>query len=301
MLISPLMGPIIAATFGTVIKDTQLGILGVTNELIGIFMATFVGFIFGFLFCSIDSRYAIGQGISQEMYSRCNMHALIVGILIALPSGAAVAIAILGENVGSLVGVAISASLLPPAVNAGLLWALSCVYMTFRSDGTKYNTLIKTSLFSEHQSVELAVMGLISMCVTLTNCVCIYLMGVTFLKIKEVAPLSTSDEQRQFWKHDIKIARDYNKTLHTEDGTSLNKKLAEEIAIFNEHETEKLHTGAGADLLKHHNHQSTWSPMTRQYYRRESCPGRTSMYDLDALYLSLTSGPSSHDRHRYYG
>lgn len=126
-----------------------------------------------------------------------------------------------------------------------------------------------------------------------------HLLTILF-QIKEVAPLSTSDEQRQFWKHDIKIARDYNKTLHTEDGSSLNKKLAEEIAIFNEHETEKLNSSAGADLLKH-NHQNTWSPMTRQYFRRESCPGRTSMYDLDALYLSLTSGPSSQDRHRYFG
>jgi uncharacterized membrane protein len=41
-----------------------------------------------------------------------------VGLLVALPSGAAVAIAILGDNTASLVGVAISASLLPPAVNA---------------------------------------------------------------------------------------------------------------------------------------------------------------------------------------
>lgn len=46
------------------------------------------------------------------------MHSLIVGILTALPAGAAVAIAILGENIGSLVGVAISASILPPAVNS---------------------------------------------------------------------------------------------------------------------------------------------------------------------------------------
>ena len=41
-----------------------------------------------------------------------------VGVLIALPSGAGVALSVLGGNVGSLVGVAISASLLPPAVNA---------------------------------------------------------------------------------------------------------------------------------------------------------------------------------------
>ena len=33
----------------------------------------------------------------------------------------------LGGNAGSLVGVAISASLLPPAVNAGLFWALALV------------------------------------------------------------------------------------------------------------------------------------------------------------------------------
>ena len=41
-----------------------------------------------------------------------------MGLLVALPSGAGVAFSILGGNVGSLVGVAISASLLPPAVNA---------------------------------------------------------------------------------------------------------------------------------------------------------------------------------------
>ncbi len=37
------------------------------------------------------------------------------------------ALSVLGGNAGSLVGVAISASLLPPAVNAGLFWALALV------------------------------------------------------------------------------------------------------------------------------------------------------------------------------
>ena len=46
------------------------------------------------------------------------LRSLWVGIIIALPSGAAVAISVLGGNAGSLVGVAISASLLPPACNA---------------------------------------------------------------------------------------------------------------------------------------------------------------------------------------
>ena len=51
------------------------------------------------------------------------LRSLWVGILIALPSGAGVALAILGGNTGSLVGVAISASLLPPLVNA-VSWTL---------------------------------------------------------------------------------------------------------------------------------------------------------------------------------
>lgn len=43
--------------------------------------------------------------------------------MIALCSGPAVALSILGENHGSLVGVAISASLLPPAVNTVSLYS----------------------------------------------------------------------------------------------------------------------------------------------------------------------------------
>lgn len=75
---------------------------------------------------------------SFHFYLRAEIHSLVTGVFTAIPSGAAVlciikichhttlfmlfilqvAIAILGENIGSLVGVAISASLLPPAVNA---------------------------------------------------------------------------------------------------------------------------------------------------------------------------------------
>ena len=41
-----------------------------------------------------------------------------VGLLISLPSGAGVALSVLGGSTRSLVGVAISASLLSPAVNS---------------------------------------------------------------------------------------------------------------------------------------------------------------------------------------
>jgi len=57
------------------------------------------------------------------------LRSLWVGVLIALPSGAGVAISVLGGNAGSLVGVAISASLLPPACNAvsGTLHSVFCI------------------------------------------------------------------------------------------------------------------------------------------------------------------------------
>lgn len=122
MLISPLMGPILAATFGAVIKDHKLQYWGLRNEIVGIFMCIFVGFLFGLITCGLNYFFPTDPtktvtGLTQEMITRTDLHSVIVGIFIALPSGAAVAIAVIGENFGSLVGVAISASLLPPTVN----------------------------------------------------------------------------------------------------------------------------------------------------------------------------------------
>lgn len=46
---------------------------------------------------------------------------LLIGLSIAIPSGVGVALSVSGSNTSSLVGVAISASLLPPCVNCGEL------------------------------------------------------------------------------------------------------------------------------------------------------------------------------------
>jgi uncharacterized membrane protein len=63
----------------------------------------------------------------NEFDFRGALRSLWVGVLIALPSGAGVALSVLGGNAGSLVGVAISASLLPPAVNAVSSVILRCL------------------------------------------------------------------------------------------------------------------------------------------------------------------------------
>jgi len=61
------------------------------------------------------------------MAGRGTLTGLLIGLCIAIPSGVGVALSVLGNNTSSLVGVAISASLLPPAVNTGLLWAYAFI------------------------------------------------------------------------------------------------------------------------------------------------------------------------------
>ncbi|XP_019755820.2 uncharacterized protein LOC109534530 isoform X2 [Dendroctonus ponderosae] len=151
------------------------------------------------------------------MISTGEPRSLWVGAIIALLSGAAVALGILSDNIASLVGVAISTSLMPPAVNAGLLWSLGFVYYLKNDETTRYASLTHTDYFSTNSAVELTTLGAISLCLTFVNIVCIYAAGILVFMIKEVAPNTTRDQARKrFWKYDIKVARDYNKTIQSD-------------------------------------------------------------------------------------
>ncbi|CAG2066383.1 unnamed protein product, partial [Timema podura] len=107
-------GPVMAGTFGTVIGDRSLQKMGVLNELFGLGISLVVGFLYG-IFMGLTGQ---GDWPTMEMTSRGEFQGLWVGAVVAIASGAAVSIAILGDNTSSLVGVAISVSLLPTAVNA---------------------------------------------------------------------------------------------------------------------------------------------------------------------------------------
>lgn len=110
-----------AGCFGAVIQDWNLVKLGVISELVGLTLCLCVGFFFGVCVAwhPFDGPWASVQiWPTNEMVGRGQLRGIIVGVFIAIPSGAGVALSILGGNAGSLVGVAISASLLPPAVNA---------------------------------------------------------------------------------------------------------------------------------------------------------------------------------------
>ena len=110
---------------------------------------------------------------TNEMLSRGEPMGLVTGICIAIPSGMGVALSILGNNTASLVGVAISASLLPPAVNSGICWA--------------HAVLIRAGAVSYANTADFnfAQIGGISFLLTVVNIVCIWIAGMGMFAIKE--------------------------------------------------------------------------------------------------------------------
>lgn len=257
MLVSPLMGPIMAITFGIIIRDRSLIKVGLRSELFGLFLCLTFGFFFGLTMSywgDIQGPGGWGPNTwpNSEQTARGQWRSLWVGALVALPSGAGVAMAILGGNSACLVGVAISASLLPPSINCGTLWSLSLMKV-FKSLGQApmnvtvpvpgsnltrtvltYPAFIAQPGFSAYyfdnasMHKECAVMAINSFCLTVVNILCIIIAGTIFLKIKEIAPEASMPRTQRFWKHDIKVARDYNRTVH--DANDLGHEFLQEWA-----------------------------------------------------------------------
>jgi hypothetical protein len=69
--------------------------------------------------------------------------------------------------------------------------------------------------YSCNMAREAAILGSCSLLLTFVNIVCIIIMALIVLRIKEVVPLYQANEAIQkFFHHDVKIARDYNRTIH---------------------------------------------------------------------------------------
>lgn len=223
MLVSPLMGPILGGTFGIVLRYKKLWKPGILNELLGLSICLVAGFIFGII---CGSGVPGWNKVTQEMASRGALRSLYVGVIVAVPSGAGVALSILGGNAGSLVGVAISASLLPPAVNAGICWAFAIINAFTKAQPSNSTdvTQVKVNL-EDYTPAQLGEMGAISVTLTVVNIFIIFLMGVIILKVKEVAPRTGTAVTKDFWKKDLKTTREYLKA-HTMDST---KKMGDKI------------------------------------------------------------------------
>ena len=138
MLLSPLMGPMLGVALGYVVRDRQLFVKGTMNELISLGLSFAVGIIMAVMFYIGGSAAFVSDVASHmdpvtmqpivltEVTRRAGFSFIDVGV--ALISGPAVAVSVTKGDMSSLVGVAISAALMPPAVNAALMMALGAMH-----------------------------------------------------------------------------------------------------------------------------------------------------------------------------
>lgn len=123
MLISPLMGPITSTAIGTVMSDRKIFEDGVKAELVGIGLAILVGFLL--------SKIFPGASLTAEILARTQP--TIAEFVLAIISGLAAAVCLTGGIEAALVGVAIAASLMPPAANVGIGLGLGNPMVSFDS------------------------------------------------------------------------------------------------------------------------------------------------------------------------
>lgn len=213
MLVSPIMGPVVAATFGTIIKDWSLVKLGLWSEMLSLAICVATGFLFGLPLVPFSD---ILKWPTDEMNSRGDLLGLTSGILVAIPSGVGVALSILGNNTSSLVGVAISASLLPPAVNTGVLFAIAAMAKYYHPRTPTAQELVDSSLEK----------AMFSILITLANIIVIFGMALVMFKVKEVAPIPG---KTRFWKEDVKMSRQYKSVLRGEEAATYAEQIRKMI------------------------------------------------------------------------
>jgi len=133
MVIAPLMGPIIGTSLGTVLSDKKLFKEGLKAEGLGLALSIATGFIIGYLYPEAE--------VTTEILIRASPTLFDVGL--AVVSGSAAAICFTSGIATALVGIAIAAALMPPAVNVGLGLALQRYDIALGS-----SLLLLTNVFS---------------------------------------------------------------------------------------------------------------------------------------------------------
>ena len=114
----------------------------------------------------------------DEMRKRASLQTFWVALFpVAFFSGLGVPVSFLDDQTASLVGVAISASLLPPPVNAGIVW----IYWAY----------IELEILPDPTTSDekLGDRGLLSLFLTLANFLLIWVASMLMFRMKEVLPI----------------------------------------------------------------------------------------------------------------
>jgi uncharacterized hydrophobic protein (TIGR00271 family) len=204
MLVSPIMGPVVGMAYGATIKDWQLWRTAFKTEGLSLLFCIVIGAIIG---CCSGPTALAKTWPTEEMLVRGNWQNFCVALPIAFFSGLGVAVGLLDDQTSSLVGVAISASLLPPAVNAGLLWVafwfqhqdwlgvapplepeLLAVYGHIHAEFT--DDLLDNYESEEDETYDRTDFrngGIISLALTVANIILVMLSSMLMFRMKEVS------------------------------------------------------------------------------------------------------------------
>lgn len=216
--------------YGTTITDWKLVRNSMWVEGVSLVFCIFIGVVVG----GVTGPTSLSDDWpTNEMWTRGTMSNFLVGLPIAFFSGLGVAVSLLDEQISSLVGVAISASLLPPAVNTGVVWIgylfaandiIHCSKIaqtppeTVVAPGNNSSDLnrllgnapetstLKANVFCGNEKEEFKdyfyKAGLISLSLTLANIMLVWLASMIMFRLKEVLPI----EKKVFWD-DLGVAR----------------------------------------------------------------------------------------------
>ncbi|MDY6775524.1 MAG: TIGR00341 family protein [Halobacteria archaeon] len=117
MVIAPLIGPPIASSVGTVVRDDELFYDGVKLQLVGVVVAVASAAVFA-AFARFVAVPHIDLRLLRQVNERVNPG--ILSLTVALGSGIAGALSLTSGMSTALVGVMIAAALIPPAATVGL-------------------------------------------------------------------------------------------------------------------------------------------------------------------------------------
>lgn len=223
MLLSPLMGPMLAIAFGYVVRNNSLFVKGTMNEVIGIVLSLSVGVAMALVMpilqpdmvATIANDVGTGATVTNitEITRRAGFSPLDVGV--AIFSGAAVAVSVTKGDMSSLVGVAISAALMPPAVSASMMVVLGL------ATGNPY----------------ILGVGIGSFLLLLMNIILIVISAFVMFKVKGLTSLA---DKSATWTAVTQFQKTSSESLyHTPATASTTKKKEETAAVFTPAKEEK--------------------------------------------------------------
>ena len=142
---------------------------------------------------------------TNEMLSRGTRTTFLAGFPIAFFSGLGVAVSVLDDQTSSLVGVAISASLLPPAVNCGMMFIVAIMKDNQWDDFSMKFQPLYPERFDEAASEivdymnqkypSFSSMGILSLMLTVANVIMVAAGSALMFRAKEVLPV----KKKVFW------------------------------------------------------------------------------------------------------